>query len=613
VSYSVGRLDNWRLRSCLGDDLEIQLVASSAEDEVRDTLRELGALFFRLSSDRSPTHATLVAVVARLRGEPTASGLSRAAPGDGAARALLEELRRAGRARQLVVRRRTRRPVPLPPDPPEAVLGPESTKASELSVVLLDATGAPMPGARCRVTTPDGRRIDGELDGSGQWRLPGVLPGSCAVVWPDLGDPRRLPMTSDTPSRVVEGAIAVQRVESGKAWAVDAQVAPHVFQLRRRTVVVLELEHFSQGGVVALPGAAPADASREGAAAVRGHEALAACLDLVRDRPPEQVLVASHGAGLAKDRAACTLALLSGDRDAFVALANAKSTSEDRRRVLAWVAAARGWACDPGEQGGDDRAKAATKSAQRSYNATRPEGRGRIAVDGLFGPQTWGAVFDLWVETVGAAPLQGAKPRVASLADEHLTEPFATLDGRRAKERAVEVLLLDAPASPDDAATLYDPRESEISYHEVESVPVTPKPRVLRVRLHDRHGTPVTSSRYRLEVDTVIEGETTDGWVVYPLPPDACLTKCKLAWGRPKKDGRLPYEMEIALEAEGAGDEDAELAARLHNLGHGRDLGLSEQLRRFRIEQDIADEVADKALRARAHAFYEGNADASAS
>ncbi len=91
-------------------------------------------------------------------------------------------------------------------------------------------------------------------------------------------------------------------------------------------------------------------------------------------------------------RAKATLALLENDTEAFVAIAAEKSIVEDRQRILKSLTAHHGWECDPGPVDNIDgpRTQAGVKKFQAEYNSRKSES---IAVDGVIGPQTWGAVF----------------------------------------------------------------------------------------------------------------------------------------------------------------------------------------------------------------------------
>jgi hypothetical protein len=55
-----------------------------------------------------------------------------------------------------------------------------------LEIVLRDEQNQPLPGARYRVTLPDGAVQEGVLDGNGSARWDDLDPGTCRVSFPDL-------------------------------------------------------------------------------------------------------------------------------------------------------------------------------------------------------------------------------------------------------------------------------------------------------------------------------------------------------------------------------------------------------------------------------------------
>ncbi len=76
---------------------------------------------------------------------------------------------------------------PLPegedtPPPPQNVV-----ELTWIEIVLLSADGSPVAGARYKITTPDGKKREGNLDAAGRAREDGIVPGECQVTFPDLG------------------------------------------------------------------------------------------------------------------------------------------------------------------------------------------------------------------------------------------------------------------------------------------------------------------------------------------------------------------------------------------------------------------------------------------
>lgn len=74
-------------------------------------------------------------------------------------------------------------PAAGPTGPSVVTMSPN--KPAWIAVSLVDEAGAPMPGAKFRVTFPDGGALDGLLDKNGKVRIEGIDPGSCQVTFPD--------------------------------------------------------------------------------------------------------------------------------------------------------------------------------------------------------------------------------------------------------------------------------------------------------------------------------------------------------------------------------------------------------------------------------------------
>jgi hypothetical protein len=106
-------------------------------------------------------------------------------------------------------------------------------------------------------------------------------------------------------------------------------------------------------------------------------------------------------------RAACVHAVMVGDRDTFKDVASAPhvKSKEDKHNLLIhdqlqiadWAAAEFGWKCSRQDNGQDY--LRTFKAFQREYNqhnfAENPSGSA-LVVDGDWGPNTWGAVFDCY-------------------------------------------------------------------------------------------------------------------------------------------------------------------------------------------------------------------------
>ena len=163
----------------------------------------------------------------------------------------------------------------------------------------------------------------------------------------------------------------------------------------------------ARDGVLFQPGTVAASASGPGAGAEPGLAAVAAALRCAGDGKATRVAVALHGASPnAAERAASLLAFVRG-RDAWVEHAKKEATVGDWQRLLKWLAAARGWACDPGAVddlpwGGTQKALEAFRKAWKAEaKVTLPAGQGVTKDD-------WRALFDALDQRVGQ--LAGGDP-----------------------------------------------------------------------------------------------------------------------------------------------------------------------------------------------------------
>jgi len=104
---------------------------------------------------------------------------------------------------------------------------------------------------------------------------------------------------------------------------------------------------------------------------------------------------------LSELRAKNVMHLLQGDRTQWVDICLQKSKVEDCQRILKHVARINTWDCDPGPIDNQlgDRTRDALRRFQQAYNG---QFQPAIAVDGVVGRQTWGAIFDLYVDEIAA-------------------------------------------------------------------------------------------------------------------------------------------------------------------------------------------------------------------
>ena len=179
----------------------------------------------------------------------------------------------------------------------------------------------------------------------------------------------------------------------------------HVFQLQPFRGYILEVEdvHFHYDSAVLLPNYPPDDRPLDGPSL--GLAALAKCLKHQSEHPSQSVLVVGHtdtsgdpqyNLTLSQKRALAVWHAIRGERDQWVKICMWKPRVEDHQLILTWIADVYGWDCDP--RGVDNvhgpHTDAAVKGFQDTYSKVF---KNAISVDGVVGPQTWGAVFDLYM------------------------------------------------------------------------------------------------------------------------------------------------------------------------------------------------------------------------
>lgn len=197
-----------------------------------------------------------------------------------------------------------------------------------------------------------------------------------------------------------------------------------------------------------------------------------ATLQFLKDNADHKLVVAGHADTTGSDavneklsaaRAKAVVALLEGKRDDWLKAVKEWNADEDARVVVAWAASARAWPCHPAQC---KDVKAAVREFQRAYNR---ELEPRIGVDGLVGPQTRGAWFDVYEAFLeqragGKDALATLRGNLRWVSDDVKALPCGERyplekpgqDGYRSKlNRRVEVLLFATADVPD--LTLADP------------------------------------------------------------------------------------------------------------------------------------------------------------
>lgn len=231
-------------------------------------------------------------------------------------------------------------------------------------------------------------------------------------------------------------------------------------------------------------------------------------LRLNEEHPGKQLFVAGHtdtaasedfNQKLSQERAECALAVVVGDRQAFVDRCQARHTVGDYKQILAWVSRAFSdfsFSCDPGKI--DDQAStgvAPVKRFQTAYNANRL-GMGiaqpAIGVDGSVGKETWGAFFDCY-EVALARELGEDESGVQALRDQLVfvdsdrkalgfgeyfpIEELGVDKFRSQANRRVELMLFDPGEEPDLVHAQEDPETSELylpGHYQREPLPTRP-------------------------------------------------------------------------------------------------------------------------------------------
>ncbi len=185
-------------------------------------------------------------------------------------------------------------------------------------------------------------------------------------------------------------------VETGDAYT---------FKLHRFQVHWLEFEDtlFHHDSAVLMPDGLFDDEKEQHSG---GLDVIYVAYSYASENADQQLLIAGHTDTSGSDAYNETLSLLRaenilyvmlGDQDAWVDSVLQKSKVEDYQQILTWVAYQKGWPCDP--QGIDNVSGANTRSAirkfQEYYNLEFDQ---EISVDGGIGPETWGAIFQLYMD-----------------------------------------------------------------------------------------------------------------------------------------------------------------------------------------------------------------------
>lgn len=285
--------------------------------------------------------------------------------------------------------------------------------------------------------------------------------------------------------------------------------------------------------------------------------------------PSQKILITGHtdtsgGAAsnvtLAHKRAMSVKHALLGEKEDWVAIADGQHRVEDYQQILTWISKV--WAADCDPDGVDNIHGPKTTQAVRNFQTLyNDEFEASIDVDGVVGPQTWGAIFDVYMELladildvdVDQLPaerakltfLDSGKPGVGC--GEHFPVDLPGVDGRRsALNRRVQVLFFDPGEEPlldcHPAADQCRPDDCEIykkRFHffwpiDPEPVPLLPRYR-LEVELGDidKLMTPIVNENHA--DPGVRERLQAIGFLYSPLNHAQIATRAEEAWKHFKK------------------------------------------------------------------------------
>ncbi|MDH5230724.1 MAG: hypothetical protein OEY38_11725 [Gammaproteobacteria bacterium] len=183
-------------------------------------------------------------------------------------------------------------------------------------------------------------------------------------------------------------------------------------EIKTITGDLLEVEdaHFHHDSAVMLPDYD--DSSDQSGASqsdkITGLAVLKTVFLFASENPEKQAFITGHtdtsgeklyNVELSNLRANNVYYLLTDRRDDWVDIALLKSKVEDYQQIFKWLFNVHGWPCDPGKKDNvlGPKTKAATKEFQITYN-NRFEGT--IAENGIVNADTWGAIFDVYIDTL---------------------------------------------------------------------------------------------------------------------------------------------------------------------------------------------------------------------
>jgi hypothetical protein len=252
--------------------------------------------------------------------------------------------------------------------------------------------------------------------------------------------------------------------------------------LNKITTNTIEIEDFlfHHNSAVFLPSNPAGPSSAQGnpdkkQQAKSGFEVIRMIYAYAHNYPSQYLIIAGHtdttgdvkyNFGLSELRSKAVLSILLGDRSLWVKTVTQKHKVEDFQQILKHYHNIHGWDCDPGEVNNDNNEK--TKRAVKEFQSMMG-----LHVDGIVGPKTWGAIFDVYMEdlagVMGLKTPEGLaiwrsdlrfaerKQSMFSMAEnrvlscgECIPKDSPGLDGLKSQtNRRVEAIFFEPPASKD--------------------------------------------------------------------------------------------------------------------------------------------------------------------
>ena len=245
--------------------------------------------------------------------------------------------------------------------------------------------------------------------------------------------------------------------------------------------------------------------------------------------PDKEVLVYGHtdtsgehdyNFGLSERRANAIKAIISNDSDLWNNAITDKYTVTDYQTILKNLSKIWGWPCDPGNIDGDDGPKTqeGIKGFQTNYNTAY---EASITIDGVIGPQTWGAIchtlHEISVTGSGFSPEDLNVNFVSSFSGiypcgENFPIDQAGVNGlQSSSNRRVEIQCSDRPNPPQNAEPQPEMTNAEVvvydlSICEINVIPIDiPIPGVIEIEAKTVEQFPIP----RVSITITMEDEST--------------------------------------------------------------------------------------------------------